>query len=237
MEKESIKLQKFISMSGICSRRKAEEYILKGDITVNGKTAKIGDRVTGEENICLKGKTIHIEEKKAYIILNKPLGVVTTTSEQFGRKKVTDLISNKSLKPAGRLDMYTTGAIILTNDGEFIQKITHPKFEVRKTYLVTVKNILNKEQIEKLKNGIIIDNKKTSKAEVKVMYIKGIEKESKFAITIHEGRNRQVRKMCKEVGLSVISLHRSMIGNLDIRDLKVGEYKYLKKEDLNKIFS
>ena len=158
---ESIRLQKFLSDSGICSRRKAEEHILEGNVKVNGKiVTTLGTKVDPENDVIeFKGEKIqNKEDKKIYILLNKPIGYVTTVKDQFNRDTVLDLVKVKErILPVGRLDMYTSGALILTNDGDFIFKVTHPKHEVTKTYNVTLKGIVTKEEIEQISNGVKID--------------------------------------------------------------------------------
>ena len=173
---ESIRLQKFLSDSGICSRRKAEEHILEGNVKVNGKiVTTLGTKVDPENDVIeFKGEKIqNKEDKKIYILLNKPIGYVTTVKDQFNRDTVLDLVKVKErILPVGRLDMYTSGALILTNDGDFIFKVTHPKHEVTKTYNVTLKGIVTKEEIEQLSNGVKIDEEYvTKKADVRILKI------------------------------------------------------------------
>lgn len=159
---EEIRLQKFLANQGVCSRRKAEEHILNGDVKVNGITVtELGTKVTPDKDeIIFKGQKIEkSEDKKVYILLNKPIGYVTTTKDQFGRDTVLDLVKVKeNVLPVGRLDMYTSGAIILSNDGDFIYQITHPKYEIEKTYNVTLKGKVTEEDVEKLKNGVEIED-------------------------------------------------------------------------------
>lgn len=158
---EEVRLQKFLASQGVCSRRKAEEYILNGSIKVNGVIVnKLGTKIIPEKDeVTFKNKKIEVNNKKVYILLNKPIGYVTTTKDQFNRDTVIDLIDVKEkILPVGRLDMYTSGALILSNDGEFIYKMTHPKYEIEKTYNVTLKGKITNEEMEKLKKGIEIDN-------------------------------------------------------------------------------
>ena len=153
---EEVRLQKYMANQGICSRRKAEEYILNGDVKVNGKVVtELGTKINPEKDeIIFKGNRVGQQEKKVYVLLNKPIGYVTTTKDQFGRDTVMDLVKiPEKILPVGRLDMYTSGALILTNDGNFIYKVTHPKYEIEKTYNVTVKGCVTKEEIEELQNG------------------------------------------------------------------------------------
>ncbi len=156
------RLQKFLANEGICSRRKAEEYILSGDVKVNGKTVtELGSKIIpGTDVVEFKGKIVELNnDKKVYILLNKPIGYVTTTNDQFGRDTVLDLVKVKEkILPVGRLDMYTSGALLLTNDGEFIYQMTHPKYEIEKTYNATVKGIVTEQDVEKLRNGVEIED-------------------------------------------------------------------------------
>lgn len=159
---EEMRLQKFLANEGVCSRRKAEEHILAGDVKVNGQVVtELGKKVIPEKDkVEFKGKLVElVNEKKVYILLNKPIGYVSTTSDQFGRETVLDLVKVKErVVPVGRLDMYTSGALILTNDGDFIYQMTHPKYEIEKTYNVTVKGIVTEREIEQLRNGVAIDD-------------------------------------------------------------------------------
>ncbi len=230
------RLQKFLSSNGVCSRRKAEEYILAGKVKVNGKeVTKLGTKINPEtDQIYFENKLISNETNKVYILLNKPIGYVTTLKDQFNRNSVIDLIKIKQkVVPAGRLDMYTSGALIFSNDGDFIYKITHPKHEISKTYQVTVKGIITLEEIEKLKNGVDIGDYITKKCEAKIMKIDKEKDISRVELVIHEGKNRQVRHMCEAIGKKVLALHRSKIGSLSVKDLKLGTWRYLKKSEVD----
>ena len=233
------RLQKYLANNGVASRRKCEELILQGKIKVNGNiVTELGTKVTpGKDIIEYDGKIIKEDSKKVYILLNKPIEYVTTVKEQFNRPKVTDLIKgiNVKLLPVGRLDMYTSGALILTNDGDFIYRVTHPKHEIEKTYNVTVKGIINEQEIENLKNGVKIEDYVTKPAKVKILKIDNENNFSRIQIIIHEGKNRQVRKMCESIGKKVLALHRAKIGNIDVKDLKVGEWRYLKEEEIKQM--
>lgn len=229
------RLQKYLASAGIASRRKCEELILQGKIEVNGiVVTELGTKVNSKDIIKYNGKMVKPEEEKIYILLNKPIGYVTTAHEQFGRDKVLDLIKiNKRIVPVGRLDMYTSGALILTNDGELVNKLTHPKNEIDKTYNATLKGIITEQELEKLRTGVIIDNDYLTKpAKVKILKIDEDKNISRIQITIHEGKNRQIRKMCEAINKKVIALHRSKIGKLDVKDLKPGEWKYLKLNEI-----
>lgn len=225
------RLQKYLAECGIASRRKCEEYITQGKVQVNGKTiTELGVKVNPEKDkITFEGKNVKQEERKVYILLNKPIGYVTTSDEQFGRDKVLDLVNvRERVVPVGRLDMYTSGALILTNDGDFVYKVTHPKHEITKTYTVTVKGIIKNEEVEQLRKGVKIDDYTTRPAKVKILKTDEEKDISRLEITIHEGKNRQVRRMCESVGRRVIALHRSKIGNIGVKDIELGKWRYLK---------
>lgn len=237
MEEE--RLQKFIANQGICSRRKAEEYITSGRIKVNGNVImELGTKIDPNKDVVeVDGKKIsNIAGKKVYILLNKPIGYVTTTRDQFNRNTVLDLVNVKEkVLPVGRLDMYTSGAIILSNDGDFIYKITHPKYEVEKTYNVTLKGQVTDEEIEQLRNGVQIENYVTGKAKVKILRIDKEKDLSRVEIIIHEGKNREVRKMCEAIGRKVLALHRTKIGNISVKDLRLGTWRYLKPNEIKSL--
>lgn len=231
------RLQKYLANQGIASRRKAEEYILQGKVKVNGKVVQeLGTKINPEEDkIEYEGRVINKEIKKAYVLLNKPIDYVTTVKDQFNRNTVVDLVkkAGDNLLPVGRLDMYTSGALILTNDGDFIYHVTHPKHEVEKTYTVTLRGKVTKEEIERLKQGVTIDDEYITKpAKVRILKIDEEKNISRLEIIIHEGKNRQIRKMCEAIGKKVVSLHRSKIGNIDVKDLKIGEWRYLTKREV-----
>lgn len=230
------RLQKYLAECGIASRRKCEEYIIQGKVQVNGKTiTELGVKVNPEKDkITFEGKNVKQEERKVYILLNKPIGYVTTSDEQFGRDKVLDLVKvRERVVPVGRLDMYTSGALILTNDGDFVYKVTHPKHEITKTYTVTVKGIIKNEEVEQLRKGVKIDDYTTRPAKVKILKTDEEKDISRLEITIHEGKNRQVRRMCESVGRRVIALHRSKIGNIGVKDIELGKWRYLKDFEVN----
>lgn len=236
MEEE--RLQKYLANNGIASRRKAEEYILAGKVKVNGQiVTELGTKVNPDKDIIeFEGKRVNNDIKKVYVLLNKPIDYVTTVKDQFNRNTVVDLVKNagNNLIPVGRLDMYTSGALILTNDGDFIFHVTHPKHEVEKTYTVTLRGKVTNEDIESLRQGVVIDEEyKTKPAKVRIMKIDEEKNLSRLEIIIHEGKNRQVRKMCETIGKKVIALHRSKIGNIDVKDLKIGQWRYLTKKEVD----
>lgn len=235
---EEIRLQKYLADCGIASRRKAEEFIQEGKVLVNDKIAELGQKIViGKDVVKFNGKIV---EKKnndfVYILLNKPIGYVTTVNDQFNRETVLDLIKiNRRVVPVGRLDMYTSGALILTDDGDFVYKVTHPKHEITKTYTVTLIGIVNKDDVQKLRDGVIIDNYKTKPAEVKILKTDEEKNQSRLEIKIHEGKNRQVRKMCEAINKKVIALHRSKIANVQVKDLKIGQWRYLNPKEIKDI--
>ena len=232
---EEIRLQKYLAMCGIASRRKAEELILEGKIYVNGiQVVEFGTKINpAKDKVEYNGKEIHEEEEKVYILLNKPIGYVTTARDQFSRYTVLDLVKvHERIVPVGRLDMYTSGALILTNDGEFVYKVTHPKHEIEKTYNVTIRGTITKEELDKIANGVEIDGKLTSKAKLRFLKREEEKNITRIEVIIHEGRNRQVRKMFEAIGKNVIALHRSKIGNIGVKDLKLGTWRYLKKDEI-----
>lgn len=233
---EEMRLQKFIANSGFCSRRKAEELILDGKVSVNGSVVtELGTKVDGDkDDVVVDGKKIKTVQNLKYVLLNKPVGYVTTAKDQFDRPTVVELVkgTGETLLPVGRLDMYTSGALILTNDGDFIYKVTHPKHEVEKTYNATVRGIITDEDVQKLKNGVEIEDYVSGKAKVKILKIDRDKNISRVEITIHEGKNREVRKMCEAVGKKVIALHRAKIGQIDVKSLKIGEWRYLSEAEV-----
>jgi len=236
---EQIRLQKFLADNGIASRRKCEELILQGKVRVNGEQINtLGTKINPNKDIVeYNGKEIKNSKKEyIYILLNKPIDYVTTVKDQFDRKTVLDLVkTNKRLVPVGRLDMYTSGAIILTDDGDFVYKVTHPKHEIEKTYNVTVVGLVTKDDVKKLEDGVDIGDFVTNKAHVKILKTDEEKNISRLQITIHEGKNRQVRRMCEAIGKKVLSLHRSKIGNISVKDLKLGTWRYLRKSEIDNL--
>lgn len=237
---EEIRLQKYLAECGIASRRKCEEYITQGKIKVNGATiTELGTKINPQKDIIeYNEKKVEREARHVYILLNKPIGYVTTAEDQFGRDTVLDLVKIKErIVPVGRLDMYTSGALILSNDGEFVYKITHPKHEINKTYNATVKGIVKQDEIEKLRKGVDIDGYTTKPAKVKILKTDEEKDISRIEITIHEGKNRQVRKMCESIGRNVIALHRSKIGFIGVKDIPLGKWRYLSQNEVNKLIN
>ncbi len=236
---EQVRLQKFLAEAGVASRRKSEELISAGKIAVNGKVVtELGTKINPEvDKVTYNGQIVENREEKVYILLNKPIGYVTTANDQFSRDTVLDLVKVKErIVPCGRLDMYTSGALILTNDGDFIYKITHPKHEISKTYTVTLKGIITNEEVQNLREGVVIDDDgipyKTKEAKVKILKTDSEKDISRLEIVIHEGKNRQVRKMCEAVGRKVLALHRTKIGDIGVKDLKIGTWRFLKSNEI-----
>jgi len=231
---EEIRLQKYLAEAGIASRRKCEEYILQGRVKVNNKIAELGMKVNPENDVIIfDDKEVKNKEELVYILLNKPIGYVTTSKDQFSRDSVLDLVKVKQrIVPVGRLDMYTSGALLLSNDGNFVYTVTHPKHEVDKTYTVTLKGIVTNEEVEQLKTGVKIEEYITKPAKVRILKTDLEKNISRLEITIHEGKNRQVRKMCEAIGKKVQALHRSKIGNIDVKDLKLGTWRYLTEKEI-----
>ena len=232
------RLQKAISESGYTSRRKAEELIRNGKVKVNGKLiTEMGYQVSGNDTIEVEGKTINREEKE-YILLYKPRGVVTTTSDDKDRETVLDLIDTKKrIYPVGRLDYDTTGVLLLTNDGELTNILIHPSNDVEKVYVAKIEGILSKDDITKLSKGVIVDGKKTAKAVVKVEKVDKKNNVSYIKLIIHEGRNHQVKKMFESLGYSVIKLKRENFAFLNLNGLKSGEYRYLSTHEVKMLYS
>lgn len=231
------RLQKVIAEAGIASRRKAEELIRAGKVKVdNVVVTQLGTKVTGKENIIVDGKTLNKEEK-VYYLLNKPRSVVSTTNDDKHRKTVVDLIDTDArIYPVGRLDYDTTGALLLTNDGEFANLMMHPKNQIEKVYMAKVKGIAKAEHIIPLSEGVIIDGKKTAPAKVKLRKVDKNKNTSMVEITIHEGRNHEVKKMFEKVGLEVIKLKRERIAFLNLKGLESGEYRKLTPKELKELY-
>lgn len=232
-----MRINKFLADLGIASRRKVDELITEGRIKVNGELASFGLDVNENDKILIDDKDIYIKEtKKVYYMLNKPLEVLSSTSDNRGRKTVVDLINTKErIYPIGRLDYMTTGLIILTNDGELFNRVIHPRSEVYKKYKVKILGILKTEDINKLKNGIVLEDGKTLPAKVKIISAKNNKTE--LYISIREGRNRQIRRMIDSLGYRILSLSREKIGELSIENLELGHYRELTKNEVEYLYS
>lgn len=218
---------------GVASRRKCEEFIVNGQVTVNGQVIQeLGYQIDpGKDKVTVNGKTIAMEEK-VYLLLNKPIGYVTTASDPQNRKIVLDLLKGVTHRvyPVGRLDIDTSGLLLLTNDGELAHKMTHPKFELDKVYVAQVKGIPSKQALQKLQEGIMLEDGMTAPAQVKL-----IQTEYEMAtieIIIHEGRNRQVRRMFEAIGHPVKKLHRKRVGFLTLKNLKSGTFRHLESSEI-----
>jgi pseudouridine synthase len=229
-----MRLQKYMALCGVASRRKSEEMIQKGLVKVNGKIiTELGTIVDSEKDkILVNDKEIRLEKNKVYIMLNKPIGYVSTLKDEKDRRIVTDLIEGVSerIYPVGRLDADTTGLLLLTNDGDLSFKLTHPSKKISKKYIAIVEGVPNKAELNKLRNGIYIDRRKTANATVKIA--KKYDLDSILEIEIHEGRNRQIKKMCEAVGHPVKKLKRVSIGELDLGGLLLGNWRFLSKEEI-----
>lgn len=231
------RLQKVIANSGYCSRRKAEDLITSGKVKVNGKIAILGTKVSGNDEIMIDNKIITSCEKE-YILLYKPRGVVTTTNDEKQRKTVIDLVkTDKRIYPVGRLDYDTTGVLLLTNDGDLTNILLHPKRMVEKVYIAKIEGIISPLEIKKLENGILIDNKKTAHCKAKIKNIDKKNNVSIVALTIHEGRNHQVKKMFESIGHKVVKLKREKFATLDLKGLKPGQYRKLTIKEVKKLYS
>ena len=234
---EKIRINKYLAELGVGSRRAIDKMIEEKKIKVNGVLAESGIKVDSNDKIIINGKPLNIEKKqKVYFILNKPKRVLSTAKDERGRKTVVDLIDTKErIFPIGRLDYDTEGLLLLTNDGEIFNKVIHPRTEVYKTYLVEAKGNINMTTLNKLKRGIMLDDKITLPAKAKI--ILADERHTVLHFAIKEGRNRQVRRMFESVGHPVINLKRIMLGELNLDGLNIGEYRPLTKKEINYLYS
>lgn len=234
-----MRLQKYMALSGVASRRKSEEIIQEGRVKVNKVVVtELGTIVDPSKDIItVDDKNIRLESNKVYIMLNKPVGYVSSLKDEKGRKVVTDLIEDvkERIYPVGRLDADTTGLLILTNDGDLAYKLTHPSNKVDKKYIAIVEGVPNKKELESLRNGVFIDGNKTHPASVKVA--KRFDMDSILEIIIHEGRNRQVKKMCEAVGHPVKKLKRVSIGEIELGGVEIGNWRYLNDEEIKYLMS
>ncbi|MCR5567134.1 MAG: rRNA pseudouridine synthase [Clostridiales bacterium] len=232
-----IRLQKFLASCGVASRRNAEKMITEGRIAVNGViVTELGTQVDGEHDaVTVDGLTVHPEEEKHYIAYNKPVGEVTTVSDPEGRATVLDRFRDYPVRlfPVGRLDYDSDGLLILTNDGDLMNRLLHPSFEIPKSYLTRVSNNVTDEEIRTLRKGVLIDGRMTSPAEVRLIRHDAFSTE--LLITIHEGRNRQVRKMVSAVGHQVVRLKRVRFGPVYLGDLPSGMWRKLTDEEITKL--
>ncbi|HKI50450.1 MAG TPA: pseudouridine synthase [Geothermobacteraceae bacterium] len=230
------RLQKLIAQAGVASRRKAEEWIRRGEVTVNGQVASLGDSADPDlDRVEVQGQRLGSAEEKIYLLLNKPSGYVTSLNDPEGRSVVTDLLKNISVRvyPVGRLDLTTEGLLLLTNDGALAHQLMHPKHEIDKTYLVRVRGQLSREAIRQLEQGVLLEDGKTAPA--RVSQVRVVQGHSWFSLTIHEGRNRQVRRMCEAVGLPVSRLKRTGYAFLTLDRLPTGQYRFLSQAEVGRL--
>lgn len=238
MKDNKVRLQKHLSTCGVASRRKAEELIAAGKVKVNGHIAALGDKVDPKrDKVTVRGKTVVAVKEKVYIMLHKPRGYVTTMNDELGRKNVADLVKDVGVKvfPVGRLDRNSEGLLIMTNDGELANILTHPSSHVNKTYRVTVGGEVDDETVERLSSGIDLDGRKTLPCDVFV-----IERKSDRTVlvfVIHEGRNRQIRRMCEAVGLEVLRLKRTEIAGVKLGMLPRGSWRDLNERELTRLMN
>ena len=233
-----MRINKFLSTLGIASRRAIDKYIDEGKIVVNGNIASPGMDIDENDTILIDGKKIEtkINEDKVYFMLNKPLEVLSASSDDRGRKTVVDLIkTNKRIFPIGRLDYMTSGLILLTNDGDLFNRIVHPKSEIYKKYYIKIFGEIKKTEIDELKKGVLLDDGKTLPA--KISGVKYDKNKTSMYISIREGRNRQVRRMIEKFGYKVLMLRREKIGDLSLGDLKEGKYRELTNEEIEYLYS
>lgn len=227
---QAIRLQKYIAQAGIASRRKAEELIAKGQVKVNGKQVKeMGFMVNPGDEVVVNGQLISTEQPLVYYLLNKPRGVVSSSSDDKDRDVVTNYVpSDFRVFPVGRLDRETTGALILTNDGDFAYMLTHPKYDLTKKYRVSVSGKLTYKILMQLEKGVVIEGVDYQGIEFENVTYDSKKNRTQFSVTLHEGKNRQIRKMFSHFGLPVLKLHRFAIGSLEIDDMRIGYYRELK---------
>ncbi len=227
MADEKIRLQKFMADCGVASRRKCEDLIASGAVYVNGRKACVGDKVCPDDTVTVHGKPLRTQRQNAYYMLHKPRGYITTMHDEKGRKCVAQLIGDipERVYPVGRLDRESEGLLLMTNDGNFANLLAHPSSHVPKTYRVTVRSAVTGEQLSALSDGVVIDGKRTLPADVRILDANSTG--AVLEIVIHEGRNRQIRKMCEAVGLEVARLKRTKVGSVKLGMLKVGSWRRL----------
>ncbi|MGN0492224.1 MAG: pseudouridine synthase [Acutalibacteraceae bacterium] len=236
MKDNKIRLQKHLSECGVASRRKAEELIAAGKVKVNGHIAEIGARVDPKrDKVTVRGRAVVPVNEKVYIMLNKPRGFVTTMSDELGRKTVSDLVADAGNRifPVGRLDRDSEGLLIMTNDGDFANKLTHPSSHVNKTYRVTVKGTAEEEQLLQMKEGIVLDGRKTLPCDCFVAERKADR--TVLIFVLNEGRNRQIRRMCEAVGLEVLRLKRTEIAGVKLGMLPQGKWRPLNEREMRRL--
>ena len=231
-----MRLNKYIARSGICSRRNADVLIQSGRVTVNGvPVEKLGTQVDEtKDQVAVDGKCVVLGDKHVYILLNKPPGYLSTVKDSFHRPTVLDLLGKeKKVFPVGRLDLDTEGVLLLTNDGELTYRLTHPKFEIEKTYLVTVEGEMDKKILEEFSRGIELEDGIIATGEGKI--IQAGSRESTFELTLKEGRKREIKRMCHQAGLKALHLVRIKFAHLTAKDLKIGQWRYLTGKEVTQL--
>ena len=230
------RLQKLIAQAGLASRRQAEKWIEEGKVLVNGCPAKLGDRANlMTDQVQIDGKVLAPAQEKITVLLNKPRGYVSTLKDPESRRLVTDLIVDipERLFPVGRLDYNTEGLLLLTNDGDLAQIVSHPRHHTEKTYLIKVRGSLSTKMVRRLEQGLVLDDGKTAPA--KVEKVRTVGSNCWFELTIHEGKNRQVRRMCEVLGLTVVRLKRIRLDFLDLKRVATGCYRRLSASEIEKL--
>lgn len=236
MTDDRIRLQKYLSMCAVASRRKAEELIAQGKVKVNGKVAQVGDKVSPKhDTVTVGGKKISAQKQKHYIMLHKPRGFITTMEDEMGRKCVAELVRDVGARvyPVGRLDKDSEGLLLMTDDGEFANRMTHPSKHIPKTYRVTVRPDVTEDMLTAFATGIEIDGRITSPADAHV--IEKQENRVVMEIVLYEGRNRQIRKMCEALGLEVARLKRTSVGSIKLGMLQPGKWRELTQDEVHKL--
>ena len=223
-----VRINKFLAEAGIGSRRQNEQAIRDGKVTVNGRRAELGEFIDPNADVVIyDGKRVATQPKLIYIMLNKPVGIISSVKDERGRKTVLDLVKTKErIYPVGRLDYNSSGLILLTNDGDLVLKLTHPRYHLPKKYLVEVDRPILDDNLKKLEAGILLDGKMTLPAKTRRFT------KTKFEITLHQGLKRQIRLMCKSLGYEALHLHRTDIGPLNIGNLKSGQYRHLTVKEI-----
>ncbi len=231
-----VRLQKYLASAGVASRRKSEELILDGRVSVNGKiVTELGTKIeTNRDKVTVDDELVKTENRKRYILLNKPEGYISASKDQYDNLSVLHLIDGikERMFTVGRLDKDTTGALLLTNDGDFANKVMHPKYKINKTYIAEVNGKPTPEEMNSFAKGLLIDGQKTAPAKIRI--VKEKSKTSILEIIIHEGKNHQVKNMCEAIGHKVVKLQRYAIGNLTIEHIKEGHYKEYDLKELKK---
>lgn len=231
------RLQKYLASAGVASRRASETMIQEGRVAVNGKVIReLGTKIVpGKDQVTVDGKPVQPEEKLVYLLMNKPAGYITTAKDTHNRPTVLDLVADVPYRvfPVGRLDYETEGLLLLTNDGEFAYRMTHPKFKMMKTYVAVVQGVLTPERLDMLQNGVQLEDGKTGPAKVRIL--RKENHKTVVEISIHEGKNRQVRRMFKAIKNPVLELKRISVGTLTLKGVNLGEYRYLNDDELKKV--